>query len=227
MRCEQFEQRLQRCLDRRERPSDDPAIRRHAGVCPRCRGTLAAYDRLADGLDLLELPVPDETFSQRVVRQVRVDRRSPAVGRRLAGAILAIAACLLLAWLPQFAGRDDTVSSASPRVAATGTAPAVVARMTSVSHGVPSGPSAAASTGMTADAKIGLIPWTIWPTSLSFGAWNPIDTLAGGLTPITSPLGVAVEEIRRTIPLGRVEPPSASRGDSVRRSASRHASPLA
>ncbi|HPM82111.1 MAG TPA: hypothetical protein PLF81_15500, partial [Candidatus Anammoximicrobium sp.] len=139
---------------------------------------------------------------------------------------LAIAACLLLAWLPQFAGRDDTVPSASPRVAATGTAPPVVAKMTSAPQGVPSGPATPAPTGMTADAKIGLVPWTMWPTSLSFGTWNPIDTLAGGLTPIMTPLGVAVEEIRRTIPLGRVEPPSASRGDSVRRSSSRDTSPL-
>lgn len=227
MRCEQFEQRLQRCLDRLERPSDDPALWRHARVCSQCRGTLAACDRLTDGLDLLEVPVPDEAFSQRVVRQVRADRRSLASGRRLVAAALALAASLLLAWLPQFAGRDDTATSVSPGLPAAASVPLVAARGTSGARALPVGPATTGPTDTTAQMQISIVPWRGWPDAWSLRSWNPMDTLSGGLTPITAPLGVAVEEIRRTIPLGRVEPPSGARGDSVRRTSCRDAYPLA
>ena len=215
MRCEQFEQRLQRCLDRRQRPSDDPALRRHAGVCPQCRGTLAACARLAEGLDLLELPVPDESFSQRVVGHVRVHRRSPVSRRRLVGVVLAVAATRLVAWLPQFAVRDESPPSVSERTAASDAVLPEDARMSASPRAAAATPAMAVPTGMIADVRIPLVPWTSWPATWSFQTWDPIDRLAGGLTPITAPLGVAVQEIRRTIPLGRAERPSASSGDSV------------
>lgn len=218
MRCEQFEQRLQRCLDQRRGPSGDPALRRHASVCPQCRKTLNACDRLAVGLDLLELPVPRGEFSQRVVGQVRMARRWPATRRRLTGAVLAVAASLLLGWLPQFAGHDNPVPSGSPRVSAAIAASPVAASATRGPGAVSVGPAVAAQAGLAADGRNSLVPWTMWPMTWSLPAWNPVDQLAGGLTPITAPLGVAVEEIRRTIPLGREERPRASsHSDSVRR----------
>ena len=225
MRCEQFEQRLQRCLDRRQRPSDDPALRRHAGVCPQCRGTLAACARLADGLDLLEVPVPDESFSQRVVGHFRVQRRLPVSWRRLVGAVLAVAASLLVAWLPQFVVRDGS-PSVSERTAASDAALPVDVRMSASPRAVAATPAMAIPTGMIADVRLPLIPWTSWPATWSFETWDPLDRLAGGLTPITASLGVAVQEIRRTIPLGRAERPAASSGDPVRQSSRRHASPV-
>lgn len=224
MRCEQFEQRLQRCLDRRQRPSDDPALRRHAGVCPQCRGTLAACARLADGLDLLELPVPDESFPQRVVSHVRVHRRSPVSRRRLVGAVLAVAASLLVALLPQFVVRDQS-PSVSERTAASDAAPPVDG-MSASPRAVAATPAMAVPTGLIADVRIPLIPWTSWPATWSFQTWDPIDRLAGGLTPITASLGVAVQEIRRTIPLGRAERPAASSGAPIRQSSRQHASPV-
>lgn len=224
MRCDQFEQRLQRCLDRREGPSSDSALRRHASVCPRCRETLAACTRLAAGLDLLELPVPGGEFSQRVVGQVRTNRRWPGATRRLVGAILAVAASLLLAWLPHLAGRNNPVPSATASVAVpplgAGTAPSP--------NAVSGGPATVSPAARTADVRFPLVPWRNWPITWSLRSWNPVDRLAGGLTPITTPLGVAVEEIRRTIPLGRDERPKASSGnDSVRRSFDRDAPPVA
>ena len=222
MRCEQFEQRLQRCLDRRLEPSGDPALRRHAGVCPRCRSTLAAYTRLADGLDLLELPVPGVSFSQRVVEHVRVQRRSPAARSRLGAAVFAVAASLLLAWLPQFVARDVSlppISRRDPALAADAKAPASPrARMLGRATDVPA--------GTTAETRVPLVPWTNWPADWSFRTWAPIDRLAGGLTPITAPLGVAVQEIRRTIPLGRIEQPTTPSGDSIRQSSRRQAFPV-
>jgi hypothetical protein len=223
MRCEQFEQRLQRCLDRRQGPSGDSALRRHASDCPQCRETLAACARLVAGLDLLELPVPDEGFSQRVVDQIRIGRRGSASTRRLVGAILAVAACLLLAWLPQYAGRDNPVPWASEPVVVS-----PIAASMAPSPGAESvRPTMASPTGLTADVQIPLVAWTTWPNTWSLRSWNAVDKLAGGLTPITTPLGVAVEGIRRTIPLGRDErPKETSRSDSVRRSFRRLASPL-
>lgn len=215
MRCEQFEQRLQRCLDRRQGPSADSALRRHASFCPQCRETLAAWTRLAAGLDLLELPVPDGGFSQRVVSQIRTDRRWPQAKRRLVGAILAVAVSLLLALLLQFAEPDPVVPSVTERVAATIAVPRLDAKLTDRPSGVPAGPATVTPTGMAADLRLPLVPWKNWPATWSFRTWNPVDRLAGGLSPITAPLGVAVEEIRRTIPFGRDERRTTSSGDSV------------
>jgi hypothetical protein len=44
-----------------------------------------------------------------------------------------------------------------------------------------------------------------------------VNGLADGLNPITVPLSVAVEEIRRTIPLSLIDQPPAPSADSVRR----------
>jgi hypothetical protein len=64
-----------------------------------------------------------------------------------------------------------------------------------------------------------------WTASWS-GRWNPVDGLANGLTPIMTPLGVAVEEIRRTIPLGLADRPAPS-ADSVQNSSRQDTLPIA
>lgn len=226
MRCEQFEQRLERCLDRRQEPSGDPTLRRHAGVCPRCRSTLAAYTRLADGLDLLELPVPAESFSQRVVEHVRVQRRSPAARSRLGAAVFAVAASLLAAWLPPFLARDASLPPVSRRSPAQDAALAADAKAPASPRARTLARATEIPAGTMAQRRVPLVPWTNWPADWPFRTWDPIDRLAGGLTPITAPLGVAVQEIRRTIPLGRIEQPAAPSGDSIRQSSRRHACPV-
>ncbi|NLF71118.1 MAG: hypothetical protein GX575_18970 [Candidatus Anammoximicrobium sp.] len=228
MRCEQFEQRLQRCLDRRQPPSGDPALRAHASVCSRCRGTLAACTRLGDGLDLLELPVPDEGFAQRVVGRagLQLRRRSPVAKRRLAGAILAVAASLVLAWLPQIMTRREPLPPVSGRPSAHQTEVLAGTRTRALRRGMAAGPALAVPASQIADGQVFLLPWTAWPAAWSLQTWDPLDTLAGGLTPITAPLGVAVQEIRRTIPLGRNERSSAPSGDSVRQSSRQQVTPV-
>jgi anti-sigma factor RsiW len=227
MRCAQFEERLQRLLDQRELPSEDSQLNRHARRCPECRETLAACCRMIDGLNLLELRVPDEDFSLRVVGRTQVGRPSPATRRRFAGALAGIAAGLALTLLLPFSWREDRTESA--------TVPApVIAGVPLTTEVAATGPragavdrSADAWTKARLDQQQPLALLRNWTASWSDRTWNPVDGLAGGLTPITTPLSVAVEEIRRTIPLGRVDHPTTSSADSVRDSSCQNAPPVA
>ena len=116
MRCEQFEQRMHRLLDRREIPSEDPRLTRHAERCAPCRETLAACGRMLDGLNLLELPVPGDDFPRRVIRRAQVARPSLAASRRFHAAWAAIAVTLALALLLPVAWRK-TARSRLPHLA--------------------------------------------------------------------------------------------------------------
>jgi len=72
-------------------------------------------------------------------------------------------------------------------------------------------------------------PFTLfvrWTATWNDAAWRPVDGLADGLNPITVPLSVAVEEIRRTIPLSLIDPPLAPTTDSVRREMRPHKPPV-
>ena len=110
MRCAEFEKRLHRLLDRRESPSEDSRLNRHADRCPECRETLAACGRMIDGLNLLELPVPGDDFPLRVVRRTRVGRPSLVASRRFNAAWAAIVVTLALALLLPFASRKTARS---------------------------------------------------------------------------------------------------------------------
>ena len=120
MRCEQFEQRLHRLLDRRETPSEDSRLNRHAERCAQCRETLAACGRMVDGLNLMELPVPGDDFPLRVIRRTQVARPSLAASRRFHGAWAAIAVTLALALLrPVRLAQDraESPAASAPMVA--------------------------------------------------------------------------------------------------------------
>ncbi len=230
MRCVDFEKRLHRLLDRRESPSEDSRLNRHAARCPECRETLAACGRMIDGLNLLELPVPGDDFPLRVVRRTQVRRRSLAASRRFNAAWAAIAVTLALALLVPLAWRAIRTDSA----AAPGP---TLARMTqpSTSRTVEAGtdhinperqPETAPPSSLDLDRQQPLVLLRSWTASWS-GRWNPVDGLSEGLTPIMTPLSVAVEEIRRTIPLGQTDGPTAPSADSVRNRANRDEPPVA
>jgi hypothetical protein len=230
MRCEQFEQRLHRLLDRREPPSEDSRLNRHAERCAQCRETLAACGRMLDGLNFLELPVPGDEFPLRVIRQTQVARPSLATSRRFHAAWAAIAVTLALALLLPVAWRKNRAESP----AASGP---MVAQMTqpSTSRPVQDGTDPlnpkrqqgiASPSSLDLDQQPPLVLLRTWTASWS-GRWNPVDGLSEGLTPIMTPLSVAVEEIRRTIPLGLVDRPAAPPADSVRNPANRDKPPIA
>ena len=228
MRCVQFEERLQRLLDWAELPSEDSQLNRHARCCPDCRETLAACSRMIDGLNLLELRVPDEHFAWQVVdRSLVAGRPSTATRRRFTRVLAAVAAGLMLAAFLPFSWRGDRTQSAA--------VPApVVDEATRPAEPGASGPRTG-STSRPADvwtvARLDQQPPLVflrnWTASWSNLRWDPVDGLAGGLTPITTPLGVAVQEIRRTIPLGRVDHPATSSTDSVQGNSHQHPSPVA
>jgi hypothetical protein len=227
MGCAQFEERLQRLLDQRELPSEDSQLHRHARRCPECRETLAACCRMIDGLNLLELRVPDEDFSLRVVGRTQVVRPSPAARRRFAGALAAVAAGLALALLLPFSWREDRTESAIAPVPVVAGAPLPADLVAAGPRTEAVDRSADAWTKARLDQQQPLALLRSWTASWSDRTWNPVDGLAGGLTPITTPLGVAVQEIRRTIPLGRVDRPTAPSPDSVQDSSRRDAPPVA
>ncbi len=238
MRCEQFERRLHQVLDRREVPSEDPRLSSHARQCPPCRQRLAACHRLLTGLDLLELPVPGDDFPLQVVRRAERPRRQLAAHRRFQGVWASLAVGLALALLVPlawYAHRSQAIVrhrelAARPVAPATaiagkqGNLPAGISRSPRPAHAGP-GPKlgVAASTSLAIDRHPPLALLRVWTASWS-DRWNPVDELTDGLTPITTPLGVAVEEIRRTIPLGQVEAPQPPSADSVRKDP-RHQTP--
>lgn len=221
MRCRQFEERLQHLLDRRQAPSEDAHLMRHARRCPECRETLAACARMLDGLNLLELPVPDDDFSQRVVNRTPV-RRPPFAGRRVGNALAAVAAALAMSLLLSVAWRTDRTESppaAAPLIAAAAPLPenrqATDAAANRTNPTPQHGPSLSTSLALAQQQPLSLL--LRWKETWGEAAWRPVDDLADGLNPITVPLSVAVEEIRRAIPLGLADEPPAPSADSVRR----------
>jgi len=230
MRCVDFEKRLHRLLDQREIPSEDSQLNRHAHRCPDCRETLAACGRMIDGLNLMELPVPGDDFLVRVVRQTQIGRPSLAASRRFNAAWAAIVVTLTLALLLPFAWRKDRADSAaaSGPLVAQAVQPATPRTVEDgTDHTSPKRPQGTAlASSLDLDQQQPLVLLRSWTASWS-DRWNPVDGLADGLTPIMTPLSVAVEEIRRTIPLGQTDGPTAPSADSVRNRANRDQTPVA
>ena len=223
MRCGQFEERLHDLLDRRFEPRKDRELARHARRCPACRETLAACTRMLDGLDLMEVPVPDDDFSVRVLSRTPLSLprraiRPRATRRRFGASVAAIATALAVSILAFVAWRTSRI--ASPLAP-----PSLIAALPDTS-GVPAEPARGSDLsfphGQDRSALLALAPqqpwslWLRWQETWSSADWSPVDGLANGLNPITVPLSVAVEEIRRTIPLSLVEPPPAPPADSAR-----------
>jgi hypothetical protein len=221
MRCEQFEERLHRRLDRREDPGEDAHLVRHARRCPECRETLAACARMIDGLNLLELSVPDDDFSLRVLHRTSVGKPSPAHRHRFRIAWAAVGTAVALSLLISVAWRADRTESSPVPASLTAAVPLaddsrLGADIASLTNRTPQhGPGFSASLALGQQPPLSLL--LRWKETWGDATWSPVDGLADGLNPITVPLSVAVEEIRRTIPLSLIDQPPAPSADSVRR----------
>lgn len=241
MRCEQFERRLHQALDRREGPTEDPRLVRHARRCRACRQTFVSCQRLLAGLDLLELPVPGDDFPLQVVRRIEESRLAAAAKRihRKAWAAMAVGLSLALlvslAWhLPRSGSVAQPDSPAGQPFAPATASGAGSGRLVWRNPQQPRGDEAdsvprantASSTSLAIDHRPPLALLRVWTESWS-DRWNPVDGLTDGLTPIVTPLGVAVEEIRRTIPLGQAEAPQTPSPDSVRKDVRHQTQPIA
>lgn len=231
MRCEQFQRRLRRQLDLRRDPHEDQRLADHAQRCADCRRTLVACDRLLSGLSLLELPVPDAGFSTRVIRQVRVVERPSFVQRRVGRSLTAATVALAMSLLLLVVWRVSPVAPTPAAAPAVAVAPAVGAEAT-VTLGADSADPRRRTNAESTASPARADPQSLsllrtWKDVWSDTSWVAMDGLADGLTPITEPLTVAVQEIRRTIPLGLSEDPPTSPPDSVRCTAPRDRSRIA
>lgn len=202
MRCELFDVRLQQLLDQRRAPGRDPHLRRHAARCARCRDQLAATRRLLRGLPRRSPPPLDDDFAARVVQRV-----APAPARYSSSTwplvAAALAAALLMAVLPQghFALRG--IHQSAPDVLRSTGDPA---------------PGVAASTTPSPENVAAAAPyepwWTVYRTSIQelypeqtrLRHRQQVAELAEELRPIATPFNATVTLLRRTIPIGRLEP---------------------
>ncbi len=119
MRCDEFEDRLNTVLDKRQRRQWDAELSLHCDTCAQCGQLAAAYDALLDGFYELTTPEAPHDMGLRVIAQVRTP---PSTGRRLAlvAAVLATAAALLVVVGPAWRGTPDTPQAdPNPNVAST------------------------------------------------------------------------------------------------------------
>jgi hypothetical protein len=130
MRCDEFESRLQTVLDERGQAELAPALALHAEQCTDCATLLSGYEVLWEGLAALPLPEPRADLAVRVLGELRVVRPARRYSWRLSGAVLAVAAALLVAVLPLVRPGNDTVqvmpattAESQPLVAQRSTAP--------------------------------------------------------------------------------------------------------
>jgi hypothetical protein len=214
MKCDEFEARIHRSLDRRGTPWSQEALRRHAHTCSRCAALLAAYEDLLDGVQFLELATPGEDFAQSVVADVTATARRQRRRRALAAAAAAVAATVLLVvGLRGIEWRAGPSRAAPPRlpVASTSSGVPVVARPSTARQRTDT--HSAPRLGGELDQVYAI--WSKWRNQWQGDHWQPIDRLEGGLAPITTPLSIAIDEIRSAIPLGSSSPATRDAGDSA------------
>jgi hypothetical protein len=104
MTCFEFQNLWQQRLDGDCR-ADPGVLDRHLAACADCRAFHAAAARLEQGIKLLELAVPPEGSSRRIVERVLADRRSrrgiprrAVVGAALAASVLVAAFVVYFRW---------------------------------------------------------------------------------------------------------------------------------
>jgi hypothetical protein len=223
MNCDEFEERIQRLLDRRLPLTEDKPVTRHAGACPRCHRTWQAYQDLTLGLDAWDPPTLDAGFAHRVVAIVAAAPPSPATrpGPLVRWAWAAVAAALLLALWPTLRG-VLTPESPSP------SAPVPVAKNAEPQLPSPDPAALAGSWPQLGSLRADLLSvapsmvaeplspdWQEWATNLARRPLQPVDGLADGLRPITTTLTVAIDVLRSTIPVSRESRAKAESPDSA------------
>ena len=118
MNCHEFEDRLQRLLDERERPEADLKLRAHAEECELCRQTLHVQEALFAGLRAWRAPAMTlsaaATAEAAVGAEVGVVQRKPTSSiRQWLGMVAGLAVVVLLAfgiaWQIQQSGNRQAV----------------------------------------------------------------------------------------------------------------------
>jgi hypothetical protein len=221
MRCDEFAGRLDDVLDQRCDPTADPALRKHAQVCPGCREELAATARLLTGLEVWEAPAPSPDFAQRVVAQVlAVDHHRPWYRSTWCGWVVAAAALLLVALLPAywlaFQNGNRTAAATTPSAdarLALADANANGAQFDPVFHNSLSHNSLShnSQSNNSLWSHYGTSIWQLYPESARERHRQQVSDIADDLRPIATSFNAAVSAIRRTIPVGRTPDRTPSR----------------
>ena len=95
MNCQTCQELMQQRLD--GSPAEGPEVERHLADCPGCAALHAASLRLRDGLGRLGPPRPPLGLTDRIVAAVLQEQRTARNRSRRRAAVLALAACLLIA----------------------------------------------------------------------------------------------------------------------------------
>lgn len=194
MQCGEFEREMQRVLDERGLPAEDPQLAEHAQGCERCAVLLRGQERLFQGLAMATgspqlAAIPTEAVLAIPVAEVP---HAGSVRRRwLALAVTAavLFTCALWGWRPaadsDSPAMDSRAMSASPGIAAMGVIE------------VPR--ASAADYGWLEDLF----------EQIAVGAeLESVDQIAGGLRPLATTLNVAFDTLLRSFPGSEVLPPA-------------------
>ncbi len=213
MRCDEFEEQVHRALDQRATPWSCEPQQQHARTCAACRNLLSAYEALSDGLSFFEDEGPDANFSQSIVSQLTAARPRAHRRRVLATAMVVIAASVLLLVLPRILPQRSALDKTPPRQTAEIHRPPDRQVEGSVRLAEVIEPNHRPQNAASVDQVTAIL--SEWRNRWSFAQWKPVDGLEGGFAPITTPLSIAIDELRSTIPLGRSTRPAEDPSDSA------------
>ncbi len=236
MQCDKFEARLHELLDRRSRPERDDVLRAHALSCPECQQVLEAQELLFDGLEFFECPEPSPDFAGRVLSQYQPPQPVTNRIRTAVIAVGAVAAALLLLVIPMLRGGggqfDNGASNSS--LVTTNSVNTRDDQPTIKPNAIENIPSPSNPVGLIADESLARtspfvdaqdeIPAddnilsseyreliAVWTEQLNLipsdQQMEPVDQISGGLRPIATSFSVAINLLRRTLPVGKEQPP--------------------
>jgi hypothetical protein len=218
MNCQEFEARIQRQLDRRVPLAADLPLRQHANSCPPCEATLAAYLKLFEGLERIQVPDLDDGFGQRVVQLAcppavaSAERRVWKSGFSLLAAG-AVAALLLIAALPLF--RDEGEVALRPP-APESSEPEAAEFVGSPFPASPRSASIAEIDAPSFSEADWLLLWERLGGEVTPETVEPLEVFAHGLRPIATSLATVWSGLRDTWPWGRDPAREASPEDAER-----------
>ncbi|MFV1969071.1 MAG: hypothetical protein ACC628_26925 [Pirellulaceae bacterium] len=191
MQCAAFECRLQWLLDRRLRPEEDDDLLEHASDCEVCARLLDAQTYLFRTLAIDHRPELDDDFACRIMDSLAVETSPQQRPARIPfGIIAAVAAALLLATLPFWPSGDDQAPG-----------PPVV--RTPPANEVPVSEREFASLDHPEAAEFGplLQQWVRQLSASPIEEFETVDQLSGGIRSLASTINVAIDALRRNMPV--------------------------
>jgi hypothetical protein len=211
MQCTEFEDRLNRLLDHRLLPDDDPHLRQHAQDCPACAETFGSQQRLFAGLRSMRVEPADGLAARVVVRQQMEVRAVRSKWQSMQWTALLVTAASL-GWVALLAVQGQR----APQQFIPGVAPtagSVAPRTTPRQASPRTDDLAIASTqGDPAEAQFHEYRRALEDLAMRFGDSAELgemsESLSPSIRPIQSSFGIALDALRRTLPRSRENSPA-------------------